>query len=254
MIHVILNGILGRMGTEITKSFLNQKDIKLIGGVDKTEKMVGDGIPVSKSPDEILPDADLSIDFSLPEGTVEIAQSCLKFKKPLVTGTTGLSEKQQKAIINLSKEVPVVQASNFSIGINLMNQLIRTAAKILRGAVDAEIVETHHRHKKDAPSGTALMLGRNLAEVLEVDEESFRLGRSGGNLTRENEIAFHSLRGGSVIGEHQVHFLCENENINITHQALSRAVFVDGVLKAVKWISSQPAGLYDMKDVLGFEK
>jgi 4-hydroxy-tetrahydrodipicolinate reductase len=252
MIKIIINGILGRMGTEIASHVSKEADMQLIGGIDKTETTLEGGIPVSKSPDNLLPQADLVIDFSLPEGTVEISNACLKFQKPLISGTTGLSVEQQKNIISLSKEAPVVQASNFSIGINLINQLIRMAGQVLKGSVDAEIVETHHRHKKDSPSGTALTLGRTLAGALGADEKSFQFGRSGGQLIRENEIAFHSLRGGSVVGEHQVHLLCENENIIITHQALSRAVFVDGILRAAKWIGAQPAGLYDMLDVLGF--
>lgn len=252
MIKIIINGILGRMGTEIARRISKEADMQLIGGIDKTETTLEGGIPVAKSPDKLLPQADLVIDFSLPEGTAAIAAACLKFKKPLITGTTGISKEQQLVIDNLSKEVPVVQASNFSIGITLLNQLMRTAGQVLKGSVDAEIVETHHRLKKDSPSGTALTLGKTLARALGADEKSFKFGRSGGQLTRENEIAFHSLRGGSVVGEHQVHLLCENENIIITHQALSRAVFVDGVLKATKWIGSKTAGLYDMKDVLGF--
>lgn len=252
MNKIIINGILGRMGTEIARRISKEADMELIGGIDKTETTIEGGIPVAKSPDKLLPQADLIIDFSLPEGTAAIAEACLRFKKSLVTGTTGLSKEQQMAIDNLSKEVPVVQASNFSIGITLVNQLIGIAGQVLKGSVDAEIVETHHRLKKDSPSGTALTLGRTLARALGVEEKSFQFGRSGGQLTRGNEIAFHSLRGGSVVGEHQVHMLSENENIIITHQALSRAVFVDGVLKAAKWIGAKSAGLYDMRDVLEF--
>jgi len=252
MIKIIINGMMGRMGKEIASHISKGADMQLIGGINKIGTTVKDGIPVSISPDNLLPQADLIIDFSLPEGTVKIANACLKFKKPLITGTTGLSAEQQRDISNLSKQEPVVQASNFSIGITLINQLIRTAGQVLKGSVDAEIVETHHRHKQDSPSGTALTLGRTLAGALGADEKSFQFGRSGGQLKREDEIGFHSLRGGSVVGEHQVHLLCENENIIITHQALSRAVFVDGILKAAKWIIAKPPGLYDMRDVLGF--
>lgn len=252
MIKIIINGILGKMGKEISRSISKEADMQLVGGIDQRETTLEDGILVSKFADSLLASADLVIDFSMPEGTVEIATACLKFEKPLITGTTGLSTEQQRDIISLSKQAPVVQASNFSIGINLINQLIRTAGQVLKGSVDAEIVETHHRHKKDSPSGTALTLGRTLAQALGADEKSFQFGRSGGQMMRENEIAFHSLRGGSVVGEHQVHLLCENENIIITHQALSRAVFVDGVLKAAKWIMAKSPALYDMGDVLGF--
>lgn len=252
MTKIIINGILGKMGKEITRSVSKDASLQLVGGIDKTETALEDGVPVSKSAATLLSKADLVIDFSLPEGTVEIAIACLKFKKPLITGTTALSADQQRQIIDLSKQVPVVQASNFSIGINLINQLIRTAGQVLKGSVDVEIIEIHHRLKKDSPSGTALTLGRTLAQTLGADEKSFQFGRSGGQLTRENEIAFHSLRGGSVVGEHQVHLLCENENIIITHQALSRTVFVDGVLKAANWVIAQPPGLYNMGDVLGF--
>ena len=254
MTRLIINGILGKMGKEITKALTNHENLKLVGGIDKTETTLDGGISVLTFLDDVLQKADLVIDFSLPEGTQKIVTACQKFKKPLITGTTGLTGEQQKGIINLSKEVAVVQASNFSIGINLMTQLVKTAAQVLKGSVDTEIVEIHHRQKKDSPSGTALTLGQTLAAALDIKEKLFQFGRSGGQLKRENEIAFHSLRGGSVVGEHQVHFLCENENIVITHQALSRAVFADGVLKATNWISGQPPGLYDMRDVLGFAK
>lgn len=252
MTKILINGILGRMGQEITRAVSGASDLQLIGGIDRTETTLEGGIPIKQSGEELMPQSDLVIDFSLPQGAAAIAQSCLQLRKPLITGTTGLSPEQQKSIEDLSKIAPVVQASNFSIGINLMNRLIETAAQILKGAADVEIIEIHHRHKKDAPSGTALTLGRTLAQALGLDEKSFQFGRRGGQLKRENEIAFHSLRGGSVVGEHQVHFLCEYENITITHQAFSRAVFVDGVMKAVQWIGSQPPGLYGMGGVLGF--
>ena len=255
MVRVAINGILGRMGQELTAAISKEDDLILVGGVDTLETFFADEICVSTNPDEILPEADLVVDFSSPEGTVMIAKACQKKNLPLITGTTGLSEEQQAQLKQLAKKAPVVQALNFSLGINILLNLLQDAAQVLKGNFDGEIVEIHHRKKKDSPSGTALLLARTLMNSLGLAEkESLQFGRHGKELERGQEIALHSLRGGSVVGEHQVHLFCNHETITITHQALSRSVFVDGVLRAARWICSQRPGHYTMQDVLNLKK
>lgn len=254
MIRVAINGILGRMGGELSAAILKDESLALVGGIDTLETFYSDKICVSIDPDEILNEADVAVDFSSPEGAAAIAEACRKRRVPLISGTTGLSEPQQSRLLELAKQVAVVQAFNFSQGINLLINLIQKAAAALQGKFDGEIVEIHHRNKKDSPSGTALLLARALLQGLGApEEENIRFGRQGFQAERGPEIALHSLRGGSVVGEHQVHFLGSHENIVITHQALSRSIFVEGVLRAVRWIPSQKPGYYTMQDVLGLK-
>lgn len=251
MIRIAINGILGKMGQELTAAITKQEDLFIVGGIDTVETFHSEEICVSFNPDDVLPDVDIVVDFSSGEGTFTITEACQKRSLPLITGTTGLSKKQQEKVMQLSQTVPVVQAFNFSLGINLMINLLEKAADVLKGTFDGEIIDIHHRNKKDSPSGTALLLARTLTKSLGLPEdESIHFGRHGKPLERGNEITLHSLRGGSVIGEHQVHMLCNHESIVITHKALSRSIFVDGVLRAARWIGSQKPGYYTMQNVL----
>jgi len=250
MINIVINGFWGKMGQEVFDILSGISDLKIIGGVDLSIKKEDVGIPVFSEPEKILPATDVVIDFSSPEGAVNIASVCLEHQKPLVTGTTGLSEQQQKVIFNLAETVPVVQASNFSVGVNLVNNLLKIAVLVLEKGFDVEIIDIHHRMKKDSPSGTAMSFAKIIAETLDQSPETIKFGREGKNLSRENEITVHSLRGGSVIGKHEIYLMCKNENIVITHEALSRRVFVDGVLRAVRWIIDQRPGYYTMQHVL----
>ena len=253
MLRIALNGISGRMGRELVSSITSNRDFKLIGGIDPMSDSPIEGIKVSHTADKILPDADVVIDFSLPEGAMQILGACQKMKKPLVTGTTGLTEDQLKKFKAAGKTIPIVQAFNYSVGINLMLKLVAMAAQVLKGKCDVEIVETHHRRKKDAPSGTALTLANRIAEELHLsDKKDLKFGRYGKDVPRGKEIGIHSLRGGSVIGEHTVSFFGENENLSIAHQALNRKIFVDGALLAAQWIVTKKNGLYSMQDVLNF--
>lgn len=255
MVRIAINGILGKMGQELTAAITKQEDLFIVGGIDTVETFHSEEICVSFNPDDVLPDADIVVDFSSGEGTFTIADACRKRSLPLVTGTTGLSKKQQERVMQLSQTVPVVQAFNFSLGINLLINLLEKAADVLKGNFDGEIIDIHHRNKKDSPSGTALLLAKTLAKSLGLpEEESLHFGRHGKTLERGREITLHSLRGGSVIGEHQVHMLCNHESIVITHKALSRSVFADGVLRAARWIGSQKPGYYTMQDVLDLKK
>ncbi|RMI24686.1 MAG: 4-hydroxy-tetrahydrodipicolinate reductase [Calditrichaeota bacterium] len=251
MIRVAINGILGRMGQELASAISRDEDLILVGGIDTLETFHEDRIAVTTNPDEILGDADVVVDFSSPQGTATIARSCRQHHRPLITGTTGLSRDQQKLVEQLAENVPVVQSFNFSLGINLLIDILQKTARVLKDGFDVEIIDVHHRGKKDAPSGTALTLARVLAQTMGLNEsQAIQVGRKGKNLKRGHEIVIHSLRGGAIIGEHQVHFLCGHETINITHKALSRSVFVDGVLRAIYWIPGQKPGYYTMQDVL----
>jgi 4-hydroxy-tetrahydrodipicolinate reductase len=255
MIKVVINGILGRMGTEIMNILQDDGRFQLVGGIDIKQETLSPDIPVVSDPGSIVYEADVIIDFSLPEGALRILKSCQNFQKPLVTGTTGIGEDELEVYKSVARHVPIVQAFNFSVGINLMNRLVELGTKILKDKADIEITEIHHRMKKDAPSGTAMMLAKTISKVKNKSlEEIAQYGRNGKDLSRGNEIGIHALRGGAVIGEHQVNFFCSNENISINHQALSRKLFVDGALLAAEWIVHKSPGLYSMQNVLGFEK
>ncbi len=253
MIRVVINGILGRMGEALTRVLSKEEDFFLVGGVDTLETFYNEEIVVSTNPEDVLMDVDVVVDFSSGEGCAAIADACREKGIPLVTGTTGLTDEEQQKINQLAEIVPVVQAFNFSIGINLLNNVIQQAASILKDNYDIEIVEIHHRYKKDAPSGTARMFANTLAEIQGLTDEEIRFGRSGNNLSRGDEITIHSLRGGSIIGEHQIHFFCKNEHLSFIHHSLSRRVFVDGALRAIEWVVTQKPGLYSMNDVLSIE-
>ncbi len=251
MIRIAINGILGKMGREVASAVGKHGDLILVGGVDTLETYYSDEFAVSINPDEIIPEADVVVDFSSGEGAMRIAGACQTHQKPLITGTTGLTTTQQAEIVALSRKMPVVQASNFSPGINFLIHILQQAAEFLKDRFDYEIVEIHHRMKKDAPSGTALLLANTLAEGLKLPKTAIQSGRSGIQQNREQEIAVHALRGGSVVGEHQVHLLGQYESLVLTHQAHSRKAFVDGVIRAIHWIPGRPPGLYGMGTVLG---
>lgn len=253
MIKVAVNGALGRMGREVIRALRERTEFSPVGGIDRISGEVEGGIPVHTEADEIVSRADVVIDFSLPAGTAQIVKVCSRLKTPLISGTTGLSADQMNLLHESGSEIAVVYAANFSIGINLLLRLVEITAGVLKEKADVEIVETHHRMKKDAPSGTALLLAQRITETLGKSADSaLQFGRHGKELSRGKEIGIHSLRGGSVIGEHQVYFFAENENLVLSHQALNRKIFVDGALLAAEWILNQPAGFYSMQDVLGF--
>ena len=255
MIKVVINGILGRMGIEVVNILQDDERFQLVGGIDIKKEALPAHIPIVSDPESMVAEADVVIDFSLPEGALKIVRSCQNYQKPLVTGTTGLRENELEIFRSAAQHVPIVQAFNFSVGINLMNKLVELGTKVLKNKADIEITEIHHRLKKDAPSGTAMMLAKTISEVKNKSvEEISQYGRNGKDLSRGDEIGIHALRGGAVIGEHQVNFFSNNENISIKHQALNRRLFVDGALLAAEWIIDKSPELYTMQNVLGFEK
>lgn len=206
--------------------------------------------------DDLLPlikEAEVIIDFSFHDATAKFASVCARHKKALVIGTTGHNDDEKSQIAKLASEIPVVWASNYSTGVNALFWLTRKAAEILGPGFDLEVVEMHHRMKKDAPSGTAATLAEILAEVRKQQPERvLRHGRQGivGERTAA-EIGMHSLRGGDVVGDHTVIFAANGERLELTHKASSRETFANGALRAAEWAVKQKPGLYDMQDVLG---
>ena len=199
-----------------------------------------------------LKQGDVIIDFSFHESTSEVIDQAIALGKPLVIGTTGHSAAVRAELLKKAAQVPCVWAGNYSVGVNLLNALTQQAAKVLSTDYDAEVIEMHHRFKKDAPSGTAARLLEILLESRKLGAEALRHGREGipGERT-DSEIGIHSLRGGDVIGEHTVMFAALGERIELTHKASDRGIFARGALRAAGWLKEQKPGVYDMQDVLG---
>jgi len=211
------------------------------------------GILIEKNPD---PECfDVLIDFTRPEPAMNHLDLCLKHNKAMVIGTTGFSVEEKQQIAAAAKQIPVIFAPNMSIGVNLCFKLLATAAEVLGDSVDIEIIEAHHRHKVDAPSGTALGMGEVIADALGRNLKDCAVyGREGHTGERDrNTIGFSTIRGGDIVGEHTVMFISDGERIEITHKASSRATFASGAVRAAKWLAQQPAGLYTMQDVLGLK-
>jgi 4-hydroxy-tetrahydrodipicolinate reductase len=223
-VRVLLIGAAGRMGKTISDLANGDPEIHIVGQCD-----LGDRI------EPAMENCDVAIDFSNANAIPEICAAALQHRKPLVIGATGHSQAQRRLIEETAQSLPVVFASNFSIGVNVLFWLTGKAAQQLGGDFDAEIVETHHKMKKDAPSGTA----KTLAEVLKAAKKT------------ESEIPIQSIREGDVVGEHTVIFRGPSERLELTHRAASREIFARGALRAAKWIINQPPGLYSMQDVLG---
>ena len=242
MTNLVINGSRGRMGQALIACAARNPALKVVGAVD-----VGDNL------ETFLPDADAVIDFTLHDATLNVARICTKWNKPLVIGTTGHRDDEKVAIRQARAASPVVWATNMSTGVNTLFWLTRKAAEILGPDFDLEVVEMHHRLKKDAPSGTATTLLEILADVRKVQlAEALRHGRKG--ITGErtaSEIGIHALRGGDVVGDHTVMFAAQGERVELTHKASSRETFDNGALRAAEWVVGKPPGIYDMQDVLG---
>ena len=232
------------MGQTLIACAAQQPKLQVVGQIDE-----GDDLRT------VLEKGDVVIDFSSHSATLALATLCAKHQKAMVIGTTGHSEQDRSQITKLSSQIPIVWSSNFSTGVNTLFWLTAKAAEILGPGFDLEIVEAHHRQKRDAPSGTARSLAEILAQVREKQPEKvLRFGRSGivGERTSD-EIGIHSVRGGDVVGDHTVIFAGVGERIELTHRASSRETFATGALRAAQWVVKQKPGLYDMQDVLGLE-
>jgi 4-hydroxy-tetrahydrodipicolinate reductase len=235
-VKIAVTGCGGRMGRAVIEAVQADRELTLGATVDI-------GSPLSP-----LAAADVVIDFTRPEGTLEH----LKHAKAAVIGTTGFSPAQQRSIQEAAKRIPVVMSPNFAIGVNVIFRLAGIAAAALGDAYDVEIVEAHHRHKVDAPSGTALKIGEVIARALQRGPEAFIHGRKGDTGERpERQIGFHAIRGGDIVGEHTVVYAGTGERLELTVRSQSRVTYALGALRAAKWLKGKPAGLYDMFDVLG---
>ncbi|MFP4647921.1 MAG: 4-hydroxy-tetrahydrodipicolinate reductase [Halorhodospira sp.] len=223
------------------------RDAGEVAGSGVSGVIIGDGITAA------VRAADAVIDFSLPEATVAVTEACAEAGRPLVLGTTGLAEVEQAAVQQLAERVPVMQAANYSTGVTLLTALVEQAARAIGAHSDVEIIEAHHRHKVDAPSGTALRLGGAVAEALGRDLEQCAVyGRHGHTGARERAtIGFETIRAGDIVGDHTVLFAGDGERIELTHKASSRATFASGAVRAAVWVAAQPPGHYDMQDMLG---
>lgn len=244
MTKVIITGAKGRMGQALLQCAARIPDIQVTAGID-----LGDDLGA------VIGKADCVIDFSFHQATAEFVEMCAKQRKAIVIGTTGHAEVEKKRILTCSAQIPMVIASNYSRGVNTLFWLTRKAAEILGPGFDLEVVEMHHRTKKDAPSGTAVTLAEILAEVRKQQlRKILRHGRQGitGERT-DNEIGMHSLRGGDVVGDHTVIFAASGERLELTHKAASRETFANGALRAALWVVKQKPGVYDMQDVLGLK-
>jgi 4-hydroxy-tetrahydrodipicolinate reductase len=242
MTKVIINGSRGRMGQMLVACAARNLGLQIAGQID-----IGDDLP------GILDAADVVVDFSSHSATRDVATLCAQRRKPLVIGTTGHSDPDKRVIRDAAAMIPIVWASNFSTGVNVLFWLTRKAAEALGPGFDLEVVEMHHRMKKDAPSGTAATLAEILADVRGQQlQEVLKHGRHGIVGERSGaEIGMHSLRGGDVVGDHTVIFAAPGERIELTHKAASRETFAEGALRAAQWVVSQKPGIYSMQDVLG---
>jgi 4-hydroxy-tetrahydrodipicolinate reductase len=256
--RIAVVGAAGRMGCEVVRAALEDESFALVGGVvgPGSEDLGADlgelcgygkaGVAASEDPPD---NAEALIEFTTPEATVEH----LSYKRPAVIGTTGLSEAQLAEVEEAAESVPIVLAPNMSVGVNLLREVVRELSAKLGAGYDIEIVESHHRGKVDAPSGTALLLARAAAEGRgnELDEVVV-YGREGRSPRQEGEIGIHALRGGAVVGEHLVIFYGSGEEVEVIHRALSRRTFAVGALRAAGFVGAAEPGLYSMRDVLGF--
>lgn len=249
MKRLLINGIAGQMGRALLRALPKWSDrIEIVCGVDCNDP--GCDVPVFSDCDSIEKDFDVAIDFSVPNGTMAILAHCVRNKKPIVICTTGLTDRQVRAIEEASKVIPIFRSGNMSLGVHLLLALCRQAERTLAGTYDVEIVETHHNRKIDAPSGTAKMIADAIAGERE-EQPAYVFGRRDANRRREaGEIGIHSVRGGTVTGEHEVLFLGEDEAIVLTHRAFSKDVFAQGALHAALFLADKPCGLYDMGDLV----
>ena len=244
MTRIIITGAKGRMGKALAACAPSHPNLQVVGQID-----AGDDLSA------VIAGCDAVVDFSAHSATVGVAELCAKHKKALVIGTTGHDGTEVLEIKKFGEKIPLVLASNYSTGVNTLFWLTRKAAEILGPDFDLEVVEMHHRLKKDAPSGTAKSLAEILAQVRHLQyNEAARHGREGivGERT-PGEIGVHSIRGGDVVGDHTVVFATVGERVELTHKASSRDTFANGALRAAEWVVNQKPGLYDMQDVLGLK-
>ena len=267
MTRIAVTGAAGRMGKVLIEAIDEADDLTLGAAIVHPEssligadagEMAGigkNGVAMAGQIADVADAFDVLIDFTFPDLTLENLAFCGENGKSVIIGTTGMTDAEKEQVRVVADKVPVVFAPNMSVGINVMINLLKTAASVLGDDYDVEIIEAHHRHKKDAPSGTALRLGEAVADALGRDlKECAVYGREGftGERSRQ-EIGFETIRAGDVVGDHTVLFATMGERIELTHKASSRMTFAKGAIRAAQWLQGKPAGLYDMQDVLSLK-
>jgi len=252
--RALLDGIL-QTDDLVLHAALEHADSPLLGRDAGESSGSPCGVKISSEVAEVLKGADVLIDFTRPEGTLLHLEACCKLGVNMVIGTTGFNAQQKAQLGVAAQQVGIVFAPNMSVGVNLVFKLLETASRVLENGYDIEIIEAHHRHKVDAPSGTALGMGEVIARTLGRDLEKCAVyGREGVTGERDpSTIGFATVRGGDIVGDHTVLFAGTGERIEITHKASSRATFALGALRAARFLKANPAGLYDMQDVLGLK-
>jgi len=255
-INLAITGCMGRMGQQLIKSSKLDKNFKLVTVTENRiiNKKIG-GIKPSLNTENAFKRANVIIDFTIPKCTFEVLEIASKLKKRVVIGTTGFSKKEENLIIKYSRKIPILRAGNMSLGINLLMYLTEIASKSLGNNFLSKVFEIHHKHKKDHPSGTALMLGKGIAAGKNKDFYKL-MGKK--YLNKKNfpygkKINFNSIRKGEVVGEHEVKFSSGKEIITLNHEAFDRALYSEGAFTAAKWLMNKKPGLYSMRDVLNFK-
>ena len=255
-INLAITGCLGRMGQQLIKSSKSNNNFKIVALTEnKTINKKISGIKININTSEVFKKADVIIDFTIPKCTLEILKIASKLKKRIVIGTTGFTQNEERTIKKYAKKIPILKAGNMSLGVNLLMYLTEIVSGSLGDNYLSKVFEIHHKHKKDYPSGTALMLGKGIANGKNknlynligkkfLNKKSFPFGK---------KINFNSIRKGEIIGEHEVSFSSGKEIIKLNHKAFDRALYSDGALSAAKWLSNKKAGLYSMRDLLNFK-
>ena len=254
-INLAISGCMGRMGQQLIKSSKKNKNFKLVTLTENwlVNKKIN-GVRPELNSDKAFKNTDIIIDFTVPDCTIEILKIASKLKKKVVIGTTGFNRNQENQIKKFSKKIPILKAGNMSMGVNLLMYLTEITSKSLNDEYLSKIFEVHHKHKKDYPSGTALMLGKGIADGKNknlhslignkfLNKKSFPYGK---------KINFNSIRKGEIIGEHEVKFSSGKEIITLNHEAFDRTLYSDGALTASKWLMKKRPGLYSMRDLLDF--
>jgi 4-hydroxy-tetrahydrodipicolinate reductase len=254
--NIAITGCIGRMGQQLIKSVRKDKSFKLVSLTEsKIIKKKINGIKIDLNTDQAFKKADVIIDFTIPKCTFQVLKIASKLKKRVVIGTTGFTKKEENLIKRFSKNIPILKAGNMSLGINLLMYLTEITSSSLGRKFLSKVFEIHHKHKKDYPSGTALMLGKGIAKGKNknfynligkkfLNKKTFPYG---------NKINFNSLRKGKIIGEHEVKFSNSKEIITLNHEAFDRALYSEGALSAAKWLMKKKTGLYSMRDLMNFK-
>ncbi len=267
MTRIAVTGAAGRMGKMLIEAVTLSEFAVLTAAIERPESsLIGadvgelaglgaNGVKVSGSLESVVSDFDVLIDFTAPLATLSNALVCAKHQKGIVVGTTGFSKEEEAVLLSSQNETAICKAANFSTGVNVCLNLLEKAAEALGDDYDVEIYEAHHRHKVDAPSGTALAMGQSVADALNRDLRSVSVyGREGQTGARKKEtIGFATVRGGDVVGDHTVMFMGDGERVEITHKASSRMSFARGAVRAAVWLGAKDKGLFDMRDVLNLK-